>query len=215
MTAPERESDPADGGFFSRWSRRKAEQRREEPAVVPAVVPPVAGATPAPVAVEPAALPAALPAAEQAPPAPTLEDVALLAPGDEVSRFIKPGVDAGVQRAALKKLFADPHFNVMDGLDTYIDDYGKPDPIPESMLRQMNQSKFLRLFEEDEEKPVQQPVTAVAPATAPDAAPVSSSEVEATAPVDGPANTPPDEDPDLQLQPDDPDRRPGAPEGTG
>ena len=30
----------------------------------------------------------------------------------------------------MKKLFSDPHFNVMDGLDTYIDDYGKPDPIP-------------------------------------------------------------------------------------
>ena len=43
-----------------------------------------------------------------------------------------PGVDASVKNAALKKLFADPHFNVMDGLDTYIDDYGKPDPIPEA-----------------------------------------------------------------------------------
>ncbi len=54
----------------------------------------------------------------------------------------------------MRKLFSDPHFNVMDGLDTYIDDYGKPDPIPESMLRQLNQSKLLRLFEieEDAEK---------------------------------------------------------------
>jgi len=176
---------------------------------VPAVVPPVADATPAPAAVEPAALPAV----EHAPPAPTLEDVARLAPGDEVSRFIKPGVDAGVQRAALKKLFADPHFNVMDGLDTYIDDYGKPDPIPESMLRQMNQSKFLRLFDEEdeEEKPVRPAEGVIAPDVAP--VPAPSSEVEATAPVDGPATVkPPDEDPDLQLQPDDPDRRPGAPE---
>jgi hypothetical protein len=39
---------------------------------------------------------------------------------------------------ALKKLFTDPHFNVMDGLDTYIDDYGKPDPIPESWYGRMN-----------------------------------------------------------------------------
>ena len=31
----------------------------------------------------------------------------------------------------------------MDGLDTYIDDYGKPDPIPLSMLRQMNQAAVL------------------------------------------------------------------------
>jgi hypothetical protein len=40
----------------------------------------------------------------------------------------------------MKKLFSDPHFNVMDGLDSYIADYGKPDPIPLSMLRLMNQS---------------------------------------------------------------------------
>jgi hypothetical protein len=40
-----------------------------------------------------------------------------------------------VKNAAIKKLFADPHFNVMDGLDTYIDDYSKPDPIPPEMLR--------------------------------------------------------------------------------
>ena len=44
----------------------------------------------------------------------------------------------------MKKLFADPHFNVMDGLDTYIDDYGKPDPIPQSMLRQLDQSAVPR-----------------------------------------------------------------------
>jgi hypothetical protein len=35
-----------------------------------------------------------------------------------------------VKNAAFKKLFADPHFNVMDGLDIYIDDYSKPDPLP-------------------------------------------------------------------------------------
>ena len=44
----------------------------------------------------------------------------------------------------MKKLFSDPHFNVMDGLDTYIDDYGKPDPIPLSMLRRMNQAAVAR-----------------------------------------------------------------------
>ena len=51
----------------------------------------------------------------------------------------------------MKKLFSDPHFNVMDGLDTYIDDYGKPDPIPLSMLRRMNQSAVLGLFDDEVE----------------------------------------------------------------
>jgi len=48
----------------------------------------------------------------------------------------------------LKKLFSEPQFNVMDGLDTYIDDYSKPDPMPEAMLRGLNQAKELLLFEE-------------------------------------------------------------------
>ncbi len=57
-----------------------------------------------------------------------------------------------VRNAAMKKLFADPHFNIMDGLDIYIDDYSKPDPIPESMLRQMTSSKFLKLFDTEEDE---------------------------------------------------------------
>ena len=38
----------------------------------------------------------------------------------------------------------------MDGLDIYIDDYSKPDPIPESMLRNMVSAQFLKLFEADD-----------------------------------------------------------------
>jgi hypothetical protein len=46
-----------------------------------------------------------------------------------------------LRRAALKKLFHEPHFNVMDGLDTYIDDYSVSDPIPEAMLKTMRQAQ--------------------------------------------------------------------------
>lgn len=58
-------------------------------------------------------------------------------------------VSPEVRNAAMKKLFADPHYNVMDGLDTYIDDYSNPDPISESMLRQMVSAKFLNLFPDE------------------------------------------------------------------
>ena len=37
----------------------------------------------------------------------------------------------------------DPRFNVMDGLDVYIDDYSKPDPIAPEVLAQLNQLKYL------------------------------------------------------------------------
>jgi hypothetical protein len=51
--------------------------------------------------------------------------------------FMRAKVDEGVRRAALKKLFSDPRFNVMDGLDVYIDDYSKEDPIPPGLLSQL------------------------------------------------------------------------------
>jgi hypothetical protein len=69
---------------------------------------------------------------------------------------MKPDVDPAVQQAAMKKMFSDPHFNVMDGLDIYIDDYSKPDPIPLEMLKHMVQSDMLNIFrkDKDEEAPV-------------------------------------------------------------
>jgi hypothetical protein len=67
-------------------------------------------------------------------------------------------VDPGVRRAALKKLFADPRFNVMDGLDTYIDDYSKPDPLPEGWLEKMTQ--VARLGDYQPPKPEEEPADA-------------------------------------------------------
>ena len=84
-------------------------------------------------------------------PPPTLDDVAALTREADFSRFVAADVDPGVKNAALKKLFSDPHYNVMDGLDTYIADYNKPDPLPASMLRKMAQSKFLGLFRDEED----------------------------------------------------------------
>lgn len=49
-------------------------------------------------------------------------------------------VEEGLKRQAFRKLLQDPRFNVMDGLDVYIDDYSKPDPLPEGWLEKMNQT---------------------------------------------------------------------------
>jgi hypothetical protein len=145
-----------DDSFLSRWSRRKAQQRTggvpAEPPIPPVTVP-LPRVEPLPEADAGAMLPAGTAAAVPPVPTtaatlPTLADVAGLSHDADFSRFVMPGVDETVKRAAMKKLFSDPHFNVMDGLDTYVDDYGKPDPIPEAMLRRMTQSKFLRLFDE-------------------------------------------------------------------
>ena len=84
--------------------------------------------------------------------APTLEDVLKLTQDSDFSAYVKPGIDPEVQKAAMQKLFSDPRYNVMDGLDIYIDDYSKPDPIPLEMLKRMNQSQMLGLFKTPEEK---------------------------------------------------------------
>jgi Protein of unknown function (DUF3306) len=155
-------SDAGGDGFLSRWSKRKTALREgvalEKPAPpIPVNVEPFGGAqnglVEAPVSPADPSTSSGRTGQEEAapakPPAPTLEDVAKLVAGDDVKRFVAPDVDPTVKNAALKKLFTEPQFNVMDGLDTYIDDYGKPDPIPESMLRQMVQSKMLGLFADE------------------------------------------------------------------
>jgi hypothetical protein len=209
-------AQPDEGGFLSRWSRRKAlvRQGAAVPEPVPAVALPAGVLTlPAPPQAEPAALPAEPrspidgaklppPVPPPAPPQPTLADVAALTRESDYARFVAPGVDSGVKNAALKKLFTDPHFNIMDGLDTYIDDYGRPDPLPPGMLRQMVQSQFLGLFADEDAAASDLPPDAVLAADdAPDPLP------EPAAP---PALTP-HEDADLRLQPHDA----AGPPGTG
>jgi Protein of unknown function (DUF3306) len=75
-----------------------------------------------------------LPAEASVPELPPVESLTF---DSDFTGFLRPEVDPAVQRAALKQLFRDPRFNVMDGLDTYIDDYTKPDPIPPDMLAEL------------------------------------------------------------------------------
>lgn len=63
-----------------------------------------------------------------------LPDVDNLTMDSDYSLFLRPEVDESVRRTALRKLLRDPHFNVMDGLDVYIEDFGKADPIPSKMM---------------------------------------------------------------------------------
>jgi hypothetical protein len=205
-------------GFLGRWSRRKLDAKdgkpleepvAPSPAVAEPPVLPVAGAVgpaellPAQAAAEPAA---------EAPPPPTLEDVQSLTPESDFRRFVSRDVAPDVKNAAVKKLFADPRFNIQDGLDTYIDDYSQPDPIPESMLRSLVSAQFLGLFREEERKGTE-------PAGPRDAAEelAPDSMAQSAAPEPIPPNAPPADhaDPDLRLQQDHapPGQEPGS--GTG
>lgn len=82
----------------------------------------------------------------------SLDDVKALTQNSDFKPFMAQGVGPQVRNAAMKKLFADPHYNVMDGLDIYIDDYSIADPLPQAMLRQMASAKFLNLFDDEEDE---------------------------------------------------------------
>ncbi len=100
-----------DQDFLRRWSRLKREGS--------------ASAAKTDVAATPAELPA-------------LEGLSF---ESDFRAFMHAAVDQATRRAALNKLFRDPRFNVMDGLDVYIDDYSKELPIPPGMLAQLQHVK--------------------------------------------------------------------------
>ncbi|MCY7370926.1 MAG: DUF3306 domain-containing protein [Polaromonas sp.] len=143
-----------DKGFLGRWSQRKAALAQgkvlEEPVVQAPESAPQAVALPS--AGQADAAPGTEMGAESPAPTPmlTLDDALQLTKDSDFKPYMAGNVSPGVRNAAMKKLFSDPQFNVMDGLDTYIDDYSVFEPIPESMLRQMVSAKFLNLFDDQE-----------------------------------------------------------------
>ncbi|MGE5651894.1 MAG: DUF3306 domain-containing protein, partial [Bacillota bacterium] len=87
--------------FFSRWAQRNAQVAAKKNA-------PEGTSGAAPVqAQEPVRSP------------PSLDEVARLTSDSDFTPFVARGVDEQIRRSAMKKLFADPRFNVMDGLDVY------------------------------------------------------------------------------------------------
>ena len=125
MTQPMKEN------FLRRWSRLKRD---------PPTPKDVAAAAPQ----QPAGASGAAPAAE---PLPTLESLDF---SSDFSVFMAHEVEDGLRRAALQKLFHAKHFNVMDGLDVYIDDYNSFEPIGEELLNNLNQARGL-LFDDPSE----------------------------------------------------------------
>jgi hypothetical protein len=204
-------------GFLGRWAKRKEAVRKglEVPAEPEKAAARMPALRPSPAAggaedqpISPPGADAGAPA--EVPPPPTLEDVASLTPASDFTRFTRADVPPEVRNAAMKKLFSDPHFNVMDGLDVYIDDYGKPDPMPAAMVRQLASSSFLKLFDPGKEESAAGEST-----TGRDVSDVPRDQSVAQSGTGAAEALPPagqDADPDLRLQQDDaPGRQePGA-----
>jgi len=138
--------------FFKRWSDLKQSQTKPTPAETTTQAQTEVQETLSPAgAINPDRY-----AAENESPTqsigPTLDDVAKLTKDSDFSTFVSADVGDDVHHAAMKKLFSDPHYNIMDGLDIYIDDYSKEDPLPAGMLEKMVQSSMLGLFKKVEEQ---------------------------------------------------------------
>ncbi len=206
--------------FFSRWSRRKQDAAKgltlAEPAAPVATIEATTEATNAP-PLAPVPPPVETAIAE---PMPTLEEAQALTPGSDFVAFMKQGVPADVRNAAVKKLFSDPHFNVMDGLDIYIGDYNTPDPLPAGMLQKMVSAQFMNLVPPEATEPLEpagalemeNPNLEATPSKTPPVV-AQSPHSQADAALPDPHSSEHD-DPDLQLQPNhapaSPDPGPGA-----
>ncbi len=111
--------------FLRRWSRRKQDAAAQAKAPAP----------------KPAG-------AAEAPKLPSIDSLTF---ESDFKDFMHAKVEESVKRAALKKLFADPRFNVIDYMDVYIDDYTQLETIPPDMLARLEHAKGT-LFKRDEEK---------------------------------------------------------------
>ena len=125
------EEEGSKEAFLDRWSRRKlAKPEEQKPALQKAEAP-----------------------REEKRPAPPLPPIEGLTPDSDFKPFMAANVDAETRRAALKKLFADAHFNVPDPFEAYSEDYTGGEKIPVEMLKRINEAT--KLVFDDEAKTAQ------------------------------------------------------------
>ena len=114
--------------FLARWSRLKREQPAEQ---------------------------APEKKADDAPPA--LPPVESLTRESDFSGFMHPKVGDALRRAALKKLFSDPHFNIADPYEACSGDWTGGEPIPDELLQSLVQARNVLFREEEEKSKVEKP----------------------------------------------------------
>ena len=109
--------------FLGRWSRLKQEAEKEKPV-----------------------------AQETEARAPELPPVDKLTPESEFTPFMHPKVEDALRRVALKKLFADPHFNTPDPFEPFSGDWTVGETISDEVLATLNQARTLLFADQDKDK---------------------------------------------------------------
>ena len=74
-----------------------------------------------------------------------------MTPQSDFTAFMQPKVEDALRRAALKKLFGDPHFNLPDPFEPFSGDWTGEAMSPE-MLATLNQAKTV-LFADKQDEP--------------------------------------------------------------
>lgn len=220
--------------FLARWSRRKldaeraAERPAEDRAPDPAAALPAQGGSQESAASgpAPAQAPERDPAVTTEVPLPPIESLDGLR-SDYQAFFQQPVADE-LRRAALKKLFADPHFNQMDMMDVYVDDYSQFEPLTAALRMRLPSARAFLLDSERAAldaaeasaagagRDAQEPIVATAPGDAEPAAradddgeecgPIAAdakrepSSGQTTVPTDVSSGVPPVEDPAEPLR---------------
>lgn len=167
MSRHPRASDDTEGGFLSRWSRRK--RRADEPEQ--------AGPVRESGELEQRPDESRMPEADapfdeasgEAERVKTDEDMPDLASIDEttdMSDFFSPGVSEELRNQALRRLFRMAKFNVTDGLDDYNQDFRNFAPLGDMVTAdmrhrmEMDQQRQERADEPDEPAPGEEPAAA-------------------------------------------------------
>jgi hypothetical protein len=149
----EKDTEP----FLSRWARLKRERVDADQAPAP-----VAGSS------ADAPPPSNVPVAEA--PLPELPPIEELTPESDFRPFMDPRVPEALRRVALKKLYADPHFNVQDMLDDFAEDYTLLETLPAGMAGTLAHARRTLLgrdeadrIEAEEQEPVEKAAADGAP----------------------------------------------------
>ena len=104
-------------------------------------------------------------------PAPTVPPVESLTPESDFAPFMHPKIGDELRRAALKKLFSDPQFNVPDPFEPFSGDWRNAEALSPELLATLNQARTV-LLTEPEKKPADEPkASAESPQSPVDAAP--------------------------------------------
>ena len=101
-------------------------------------------------------------------PKPELPPIDKLTPESDFSAFMHPKVEDALRRGtASSAQRGDPHFNLPDPFEPNSRDWNIADPIPDEMLKTLNQARMLLLSDEEKLELAKQEAAAAAQAQAP------------------------------------------------